>query len=169
MTKPINRELVELPGMPPKLSTLTPKQRRFVIGYLTHFNGHRAAIEAGYSARSADSIAYENLRKPQIIRYIQSVLRSYSITTDEVVAKLGQMARGQIPTKTIVKGGERTEYFEEQVALENMAKIHGLMIDRHTIERVDGLEIVDEDPQLLQAPDPPILYDQDDDQTSTID
>lgn len=45
---------------------LTPRQQRFVDEYLSSGNGTRAAIEAGYSERSARSIASELIRKPAI-------------------------------------------------------------------------------------------------------
>lgn len=50
---------------------LTPKQRAFVDAYFAHgFNATRAAVAAGYSARTAAEIGYENLRKPQIRKAI---------------------------------------------------------------------------------------------------
>jgi phage terminase small subunit len=45
---------------------LTAKQRLFVQNYLLSGNGTQAAIAAGYSARTARSIASENLKKPAI-------------------------------------------------------------------------------------------------------
>jgi len=45
---------------------LNPRQDRFVDEYLLDGNGTQAAIRAGYSAKTAYSIASENLRKPDI-------------------------------------------------------------------------------------------------------
>jgi len=45
---------------------LTPKQDRFCREYVIDLNGTQAAIRAGYSPRTADRLAYENLRKPEI-------------------------------------------------------------------------------------------------------
>jgi phage terminase small subunit len=45
---------------------LTGKQRLFVENYLATGNATQAAIGAGYSARTARSIASENLKKPAI-------------------------------------------------------------------------------------------------------
>ena len=45
---------------------LTPKQSRFVEEYVIDFNGTRAAIEAGYSQKTARQQALENLTKPDI-------------------------------------------------------------------------------------------------------
>lgn len=45
---------------------MTPKQRRFVEEYLVDLNGTQAAIRAGYSQKTARTIAAENLAKPDI-------------------------------------------------------------------------------------------------------
>lgn len=45
---------------------LTPKQQRFVAEYLIDLNATQAAIRAGYSKKTAESIGWENLRKPEI-------------------------------------------------------------------------------------------------------
>ncbi len=45
---------------------LTEKESKFIELYLKYLTGARAAREAGYSAKTARSIAYEMLRKPRI-------------------------------------------------------------------------------------------------------
>lgn len=45
---------------------MTPKQERFVAEYLVDLNATQAAIRAGYPARSAGSVGFENLKKPEI-------------------------------------------------------------------------------------------------------
>lgn len=53
----------------PKISDevqLTEKQRIFIMEYMRDFNATRAAIAAGYSKKTAYSIGWENLRKPEI-------------------------------------------------------------------------------------------------------
>lgn len=143
--------------MPTPLPKLTPKQKKFIISYLTHFNGAKAAREAGYSHRTAVGIAAENLSKPHIQRYIKRHLDRYALSAEEVVAKLGMMARGEIPTKTIHRNGEVQEFYEEQAALQDVAKVHGLFVDHHTIEKIDGIEIVDYpilEPDQTQLQDP---------------
>lgn len=51
--------------------TLSRKQQKFVNEYLIDFNGTRAAKAAGYSEKSAYSMASENLRKPEIKAYLE--------------------------------------------------------------------------------------------------
>ena len=52
---------------------MTPKMKRFADLYLTTSmgNGTDAAIRAGYSPKTADRIAYQNLRKLDIINYME--------------------------------------------------------------------------------------------------
>ena len=52
-------------------SKLTKKQERFVYEYLIDLNATQAAIRSGYSKKSAYSIGFENLKKPEIIEAIQ--------------------------------------------------------------------------------------------------
>jgi len=160
MTKPKIKGQVELEGMPAPLKRLTVKQQKFVTSYLTHFNGSRAAREAGYSERTAAGMATSNLRNPNVLRYIKRHLDHYALSSDEVIAKLGAMARGEIPTKTVHRQGPdeqlRVEtYWDEQSALQDVAKAQGLFIDRHQIEQLDGIEVVDE----VQVDELPLLED----------
>ena len=56
-------------------SGLTAKQRVFCDEYVRNgCNATKAAIAAGYSLKSAQVIAAENLSKPCIYNYINSVL-----------------------------------------------------------------------------------------------
>jgi len=49
-----------------KEKKLTPKEQLFISGYLIDFNATQAAIDAGYSKKTARAIATENLSKPHI-------------------------------------------------------------------------------------------------------
>lgn len=49
---------------------LNEKQKRFCEEYLVDMNGTQSAIRAGYSAKTAYSIADELLRKPEIKEYV---------------------------------------------------------------------------------------------------
>ena len=53
-------------------SALTPKQLRWIDEYLIDFNGAAAAVRAGYSPKSARSIAHENTTKPDIQAVLQA-------------------------------------------------------------------------------------------------
>lgn len=76
--------------------SLTPKQQRFVEEYLVDLNATQAAIRAGYSSRSANRIATENLSKPVIREAIQRAKAERSqrtqITADRVLEEYARLA-----------------------------------------------------------------------------
>lgn len=86
---------------------LTNKQQRFVDEYLIDLNATQAAIRAGYSAKRADAIGYENLRKPVIAAAIaqMQVVRAdrTGITQDRVLKELARIAFGD-PRKVMTWG-----------------------------------------------------------------
>ena len=55
---------------------LTDKQRLFCLCYIRCFNATKAAIKAGYSAETAYSIGFENLKKPEIKAEIERLKQS---------------------------------------------------------------------------------------------
>lgn len=57
----------------PRFEGLTDKQRTFCIRYCLHFNATRAAIEAGYSEKTAHDSGMENLKKPVLKSFIDAV------------------------------------------------------------------------------------------------
>ncbi len=52
---------------------LTDKQEKFCQEYLIDLNGTQAAIRAGYSQKTANEIAAENLTKPSIINRLNEL------------------------------------------------------------------------------------------------
>ena len=52
------------------MANLTPKQQRFVEEYLIDLNATQAAIRAGYSEKTADSIGLQLLRTTQVAEAI---------------------------------------------------------------------------------------------------
>lgn len=123
----------------------TLKQSLFIAFYLgdAKFNGAEAARLAGYKTNSAREMAYENLAKPHIAREIERRLELLGLSEGEIKCRLGQMARGEIPTKIVDKAGEVTKTFDERQALEDAARIQGLLIDKHQIQALPGLLIED--------------------------
>lgn len=75
---------------------LSTKQVAFIESYLTHWNATKAAIDAGYSERSARSIGSENLTKPDIQEAIQTRLAELKMSADEVLTRLTDQARGSL-------------------------------------------------------------------------
>ena len=83
-----------------KKRELTLKQKQFCHEYLVDFNGAQAAIRAGYSKRSARSIAQENLTKPDVQDYLRGLteqsLKRNEISIDQVIGELKAVAFSSI-------------------------------------------------------------------------
>lgn len=79
----------------PKLK-LTEKQKRFCEEYLVDLNATQAALRAGYSEKTAYSIGDENLKKPEIQKYLRELMQERSqrteVTADTVIRELKQIA-----------------------------------------------------------------------------
>lgn len=78
------------------MATLSAKQRSFVEHYLATWNATEAAKRAGYSEKTAYSIGWENLRKPEIAAAIEARMQDLKATTNEVFARLTAHSRGNI-------------------------------------------------------------------------
>ena len=78
---------------------MTDKQKRFCDEYLVDFNATQAAIRAGYSNKTAYSIGDENLRKPELEKYIdERIVKKESkliAKQDEVLQFLTSVLRGK--------------------------------------------------------------------------
>lgn len=76
--------------------TLTPKQARFVDEYLVDLNATQAAIRAGYSAKTARAIGYENLTRPNIALAIEAkrkeLAAAVGITRERVLTEMAKLA-----------------------------------------------------------------------------
>lgn len=76
--------------------TLNDKQARFVAEYGVDQNGTQAAIRAGYSPKTARSIAHENLTKPDIREAIAEAeaerFQRLDITADRVLEEMARLA-----------------------------------------------------------------------------
>lgn len=76
--------------------SLTNKQKVFVEEYLHDFNATQAAIRAGYSEKTAYSIGWENLRKPEILEIVEKRLQEKQMSADEALSMLADIARGDL-------------------------------------------------------------------------
>jgi phage terminase small subunit len=79
---------------------LTAKQRRFVAEYLLDGNATQAAVRAGYSPRSAHSIANELLEKPEVRAAVDAAearrLERLDLKADDILRELLTFARTDI-------------------------------------------------------------------------
>lgn len=78
------------------MAKLTDKQKRFCEEYLVDLNATQAAIRAGYSKKTADRIANQNLRKLDVQNYLHLLMDKRSkrteITADRVLQELAAIA-----------------------------------------------------------------------------
>lgn len=82
------------------MAKLTNKQQRFVDEYLIDLNATQAAIRAGYSPRSAQQIADENLLKPVISDAISQAMAERSkrtgINADRILIEMAKIGFANI-------------------------------------------------------------------------
>ena len=111
---------------------LTSKQQRFVDEYPLDLNATQAANRAGYSARTAEAIGHENLRKPNIAAAISESQRQRQERTqldaDMVVEGLLKEATEQHnPGSTRIRAwqllGRHLGMFRDRVEVEMRASI----------------------------------------------
>ena len=119
---------------------LTPKQQAFVNEYLTSHNATQAAIQAGYSQRSAYSQGQRLLKKAEIAQRLEELKTKAEtdavMTATEVLERLSMIARGEGLTETNTRQGLvdlPPPWSEQRAALVELAKYHGLQVDRSEI------------------------------------
>lgn len=98
------------------MAKLTAKQQMFVKEYLVDLNATQAAKRAGYSAKRADAIGYELLRKPEIAAAVQEAMneraKRVEITGDRVLQEIGKLAFANIQ-----------DFYDENGSLKNITDL----------------------------------------------
>lgn len=133
---------------------LTLRQERFVFEYLASLNAAEAARKAGYSARYAREIGYQNLEKLHIRARMRDELRKMIgpeiAGPDEVLQRLTAAARGAAKEEVLYyQKGQRWKHVNitsgrDMVrALELLGKIYGLFDGKSTDNEPDPVVIVD--------------------------
>lgn len=148
---------------------LTAKQKRFCDEYLVDLNATQAAIRAGYSKKTAYSIGVENLKKPEIKKYIEqrmtekekeliadqdevlkyltSVLRGESRSTEIVIEGIGD---GMSEARTIKKEPSEKDKLK---AAELLGKRYGLYTDKVDIDATEAVTIINDIPRVAHDED----------------
>ena len=113
------------------MAKLTAKQERFCTEYIIDLNATQAAIRAGYSVKTANRIASENLSKPDIQKKIQKLQQDRAtrteITQDRVLKELAGIGFAPI-TKGKIKAADKTK------ALELLGRHLGMFTDKLQVE-----------------------------------
>lgn len=128
-------------------SGLTRKQELFCDLYLTEarFNGSEAARLAGYSEKTAGAIAFENLKKPEILAYLRERQRVFGINEFATLEHLRDVAysdwREHIQVVFDSQGNVKDAMLmlrDKVKALELLAKIQGMMTDKLEVSGKNG-------------------------------
>lgn len=105
-------------GTPDNEFKLTEKQRLFCHEYIIHWNGAKAAREAGYSKDIAKVIASENLTKPNLLAYIEHIQKNIAkeagISALSQVLELKKIAYSNIAD--LFQGWDKLEDFNNLTA-----------------------------------------------------
>ena len=148
------------------------KQKRFADEYLISGNAKQAAIKAGYSRKSSYSIGEENLRKPELLSYIEERLQdieSESIAKQEEILKyLTSVMRGEQKEAILIGMGDGVQeitYIEvsakERIrAAELLGKRYRLWVEKQEINATVHVNpILENILEQLQEPDEEITED----------
>ena len=128
---------------------LTLKQQRFVDEYIISGNATQAAIKAGYSKKTANRIATENLSKPVIKTAIDKrnaeIQSEKTMDMQEVMELLASIARGETTEETVTNKGDvietATRNSDKLKALELIGKRFGAWTDKKEISGNLDMEI----------------------------
>ena len=97
---------------------LTEKQKRFADEYIKSGNATQAAIKAGYSKRTARTIAQQNLTKLDIKSYIDERMRTIEnnriMTAKEAVEFLTSVVRGDVKETVVIGTPMGAEEIEKE-------------------------------------------------------
>jgi len=127
-----------------KGQTLTDREEAFCLCYVTSFIGARAAIDAGYSKKTAYAIASENLRKPEIRDRIEELLKEKVMSREEVLARLAEQARATLyPFVRVDADGFVYFNFADPEALGHLHLIRKIKSKRERMVRGRGKEATD--------------------------
>jgi phage terminase small subunit len=98
MKKSSDKKMLVVNGVTPAKdgSGLTHKQEMFCREYIIDGNATRAAIAAGYSEKTAYSIGEENLKKPEIMQFIEKlrapIIKKLDISAERILEEYAKMA-----------------------------------------------------------------------------
>ena len=139
---------------------MTPRQEKFCVEYLIDLNATQAAIRAGYSKRTADRIANQNLRKLEIQSRIKKMRDEYYdkaiMSAKEVEYLLSKAGRGELKEEVVVVEGlgdgvsaaqiikKRLSAKDRIKALELMGKRHHLFEDQNSKTGEEEVQIIDD-------------------------
>jgi phage terminase small subunit len=111
---------------PPKLpkddfSDLTLKQRKLVDEYIVLGNKEKAAINAGYSAKSAYCFAYRELGKVRVKEYYQHQMNKLKEKSEENIAKVLKQLHD-------IAECDMRDFVDKDGVIKDLSKVDGRLI-----------------------------------------
>lgn len=160
----------------------TAKQRLFVAEYAACLNATQAAIRAGYSERTARSIAAGLMRKPHILAAIDACFKALTMPATEILTRLTDIARGDIgdfindtgrvdiaavrragklhlirKITATAKGEITIELMDAQSALIQLGRHYKLFTDKFELDGVDLATLADDALEAIVKGKPALL------------
>jgi len=137
------------------VSKLTVKQLKFIESYIVSGNATQAAIEAGYSRRTAYKTGSENLKKPQLLKKLEK--RTEEIRDEKIVDQreimefISATQRGEIREVVVTPGGAKVEVpakiSDRLKAAELMGKRYAMWTEKRDVTATVGpVQIADDIP-----------------------
>lgn len=113
---------------------LTIKQKKFADEYIRLGNSTQAAINAGYSKKTARQIGADNLSKAYIREYINEKMdaldKKKTMQIKEIMEELTSIARGEIKEERLDKDGHIVEtrplFADRLKAMDMLGKRYGM-------------------------------------------
>lgn len=117
---------------------LTPKQKLFCELYALGGNATQAALEAGYSMSTAKEIGSENLTKPHLSEYIESL---FNPGRDERIASIKE--RNEVLTSVMrnTENDEGISTADRLRAIDLLNKASGAYTNKHELTGKGGQDI----------------------------
>lgn len=137
------------------MAKLTIKQRKFIESYIVSGNATQAAIEAGYSKKTAAQTGNENLRKPDIMKALEKrteELQSEKVDSQQdIIEFLSSVRRGEVKEKLVTPSGMIVEVpakiTDRVKAAELMGKRYAMWTENRNVNATVGpVQIIDDVP-----------------------
>lgn len=121
---------------------LTVKQQKFCDEYIRSGNATEAALKAGYRSRTAYSIGNENLKKPELKKYIEEKIKEIEsaklATAKETLEYLTSVMRGE-QTETVVTA--KGLYRNVEVSAKDRISAAKELLKRYPIDPLSKMQL----------------------------
>ncbi|WP_258115632.1 terminase small subunit [Levilactobacillus yiduensis] len=137
------------------MQKLTIKQQKFIESYIVSGNATQAAIEAGYSKKTAGQTGNENLKKPDILKALEK--RTEEIRDEKIVDQreimefISATQRGEVREVVVTPSGTKVEVpakiSDRLKAAELMGKRYAMWTEKRDVTATVGpVQITDDIP-----------------------